>query len=145
MSLRTTPGKGAVRTGLASVLLLLATAAQGEPVVVDSFRFSYSPGRTVEFDDIKETMPGLEAAAELKRHYPEVENVRLYCTTSTGPRFAHIDGEFYKLNQKSRRQGAYVVTSNGREKLLDIEEQPSPLAGDFLLILNLVRDAGKGC
>ncbi len=52
---------------------------------------------------------------------------------------------FFALNEKAGRQGAYVTTEAGRAEVLDIDKPPSPLAGDFLTILALTRDAGAAC
>lgn len=130
---------------LALVFLLAGAEARSEPMVVQSFGFTYSPGRVEEFTELETSSPSAETAAELNTRYPAVGDVQLYCTAFSGPRFAYIDGVFYKLNQKARREGAYVVTNEGPKELLDIDEPPSPFAGDFLMILDLVRDAGEGC
>ncbi|HEV7436574.1 MAG TPA: hypothetical protein VGO22_17165 [Pseudorhizobium sp.] len=132
--------------GFILALVLLAGAeARSAPLVAQSFGFMHAPGRGEEFTDLGTSPPSADTAAKLQARYPSIGEVQLYCTPFSGPRFAYIDGTFYNLNQKARREGAYVSTSEGRKELLDIDKPPSPIAGDFLLILNLDRDAGEAC
>ena len=137
-----TPASGLLLT---VAVLLTGTQAQAAPPTVESFEFTYARGRVDRVNDISATAPSADTSAKLSAEYPDIRDVTLFCTPLSGPRFAYIDGQFYKLNQKARREDARLITSEGPVELLDIDEPPSPMAGDFLMILNLTRDAGEGC
>lgn len=137
-----TPASGLL---LMAVALLTGAQAQAAPPVVQSFEFTYARGRVDRVNDISTTVPSAQTFDRLQASYPDIREVQLFCTPLSGPRFAYIDGLFYKLNQKARRDDARLITSDGPVELLDIDEPPSPLAGDFLMILNLTRDAGEAC
>ncbi len=126
-------------------LLGAVPGAHAQSVEVESFEYLYASGRVVRLTDIGSSLPSPATASRLQTQYPDIGPILLFCTELSGPRFAYFGGAFYKLNEKARREDARVVTNEGPQGLLDIDEPPSPLAGDFRMILNLVRDAGEGC
>ncbi|MGW9231975.1 hypothetical protein ACWGPT_14050 [Pseudorhizobium sp. NPDC055634] len=138
-------GKTRAKFTLAACLLLFQSAAKAEVVEVESFGFPYAPGRFERFTDVMSSELGAATTAAIKERYPSIQNIQLFCTGLSGPRLAYIDGVFFALNEKAGRQGAYVTTEAGRADVLDIDKPPSPLAGDFLTILALTRDAGAAC
>ncbi len=135
----------AARMVTALCLLAVVPGAHAQSVEVESFEYLYASGRVVRLTDIGSSLPSPATASRLQTQYPDIGPILLFCTELSGPRFAYFGGAFYKLNEKARREDARVVTNEGPQGLLDIDEPPSPLAGDFRMILNLVRDAGEGC
>ncbi len=130
---------------LAAYLLLASGAASAGAVVVESFGFPYANGRFERFTDVTDAEIGEATALRMAERYPEVKEIELFCIGLSGPLLAYIDGTFYALNEKAGRRGAYVTTEAGQADVLDIDKSPSPLAGDFLTILDLTRDAGEAC
>jgi len=130
---------------LAACLLLAGGAASAAAVEVESFGFPYAHGRFERFTNVTESEIGEAAALRMEERYPQVRETQLFCIGLSGPLLAYIDGVFYALNEKAGRQGAYVTTEAGRADVLDINRSPSPLAGDYLTILALARNAGEAC
>ncbi|MCJ8521517.1 hypothetical protein ABID21_004648 [Pseudorhizobium tarimense] len=137
--------KSRASLGLAACLFVVGSACGVKAVEVESFGFPYAHGRVETFSDAKSSQVGAATALQLKERYPQIQDVRLFCIDVSGPRLAYIDGIFYALNEKAARQGAYVTTAPGRAEVFDIEKPPSPVAGDFLMIFALTRDAGEAC
>ena len=133
------------RAILAACFLLSSGAGTAHAVEVESFGFPYAHGRYERFADVTASQIGDATAGRMKEHYPQVTDIELFCNGLSGPRLAYIDGTFYALNEKAGRRGAYVTTEAGQADVLDIDKSPSPLAGDFLTILALTRDAGEAC
>jgi hypothetical protein len=125
--------------------LAAVPGVHAQSVEVESFEYEYASGRVVRLTDIGSSLPSPATESRLETEYPDIGPILLFCTELSGPRFAYFGGAFYKLNEKARREGARVVTNEGPQGLLDIDKPPSPMAGDFRMILNLTRDAGEGC
>jgi hypothetical protein len=126
-------------------LLGEAPVVHAQSLEVESFEYEYASGRVVRVTDIGSALPSEATMSLLQSQYPDIGPILLFCTQLSGPRLAYFGGAFYKLNEKARREGARVMTNEGPQGLLDIDKPPSPMAGDFRMILNLTRDAAEGC